>query len=63
MPDNGQIDRHCTHCGSTLQHDGTKWLHEGSLELLFTAKLACEVYVCVACGHIELFQPEEDPSV
>ena len=52
-------DRHCTYCHSALAYKGLKQLHEGNSQPLLQRKMACDVYLCRACGHIELFYPSE----
>lgn len=53
------VDRHCTHCHSALEFKGLKEFHEGNALHILMRKVACAVYVCRSCGHIEFFYPSE----
>lgn len=50
--------RHCTHCGGAVTYKGLKQIHEGQRNNVLMSTMACEVYVCETCGHIEFFYPD-----
>jgi len=59
MAERAPESRHCTHCGGPLVDKGVKSIHEGNSAPLLLKKMICQVYVCIECGHVELFYPSE----
>jgi hypothetical protein len=54
-----RMNRHCTHCGGQLNYKGHKEIHEGNPAHLLMGRMACDVYVCNNCDHVEFFYPRD----
>jgi hypothetical protein len=58
-PTEPRMNRHCTHCGGgQLRYKGRKHIREGRLLM---GRMACDIYICGTCDHIEFFYPT-DPA-